>query len=1082
MEIVTSQSSEESLGTSYQTLVLEAYGSIGEPDSMYGAGAGRLADIDSRVRTYMHEQAWDKALGACDLRMQNTSGSSQTRLLQSMKNFGLDHVMRMYLKGLSSANPQAAAEVAELQYESAWQNCVWDLDTSSSIGSDTIQGFHQSLYSCLCALQEEEWELFQFTLDNAKLHVMDDIAHVSLESVRSVYPSLSRLQCIVELENFGSIMNSTDDSMIDIWKERFPLPDNDFEFLEPVLALRTSMLQTLVTLRKRKTHSLEKLARAYKDLAIHLEMQAKTARSHNPQVAEKSLFRLRQLQSDITEIQSRLGGRDLGVSWSWKMEEAKLRWARGEQDTAMYLLKSLTRNLEQTQDQTSEVIDLYPQALGLYGTWLAESKSENPNTIIEKYLEKAACRMDCMEGTNQASKIEAFLSLAWFADTQYQKKVDFMSSSIYENKENLMRKSKVESEKLQQMYESGRDRYARTLNLQAQMDERELQQVAEDKRTFLKTAVEYYIKTLETGDKYDMRVFRLCSLWFDNANEEFVSEIIKGGLMKIQSRKFLPLMYQLAARLGTKSHDNRLFQEILNELIERTAVDHPHHTLFILLALANAEKDDKYLTAGKKNTARLTRNNSKVEAKGFTEARTQTACTVIERIGQKRGELVKHMQLLCEAYIELAYVNVAHLKNERGPFNLPDVTIKRISKLKEVPVPTMEVKVDPLCRYDDLVHVVGFDSKFCLAGGVNLPKIIYCVGSDGLKRRQLVKGRDDLRQDAVMEQVFGMVNQLLIKNSETRKRKLKMRTYKVIPLSQRSGIVEWCEDTVPLGEYLIGRPGTKTGAHSRYYPGDWKSLDCRKKIQAGDNSGRPRHEVYQELMEHFNPVFRHFFLERFPDPAVWFERRLSYTRGVATSSIVGYVVGLGDRHVQNILVDCNTAELVHIDLGVAFEQGKFLPTPETVPFRLTRDLVDGMGLTGVEGVYRRCCEKTMEVMRTSQESLMTVVEVLLYDPLSSWTLSPEKRKALQQKAEEDDVPSASAVGDCLDSTLGTENLAVEDNVNKMAKRMLLRLKQKLDGVEDGVHLSVSGQVNHLIREAMDPKNLCRLFPGWQPWV
>ena len=38
-------------------------------------------------------------------------------------------------------------------------------------------------------------------------HVMDDIAHVSLESVRSVYPSLSRLQCIVELENFGSIIN-----------------------------------------------------------------------------------------------------------------------------------------------------------------------------------------------------------------------------------------------------------------------------------------------------------------------------------------------------------------------------------------------------------------------------------------------------------------------------------------------------------------------------------------------------------------------------------------------------------------------------------------------------------------------------------------------------------------------------------------------------------------------------------------------------------------------------------------------------------------------------------------------------------
>lgn len=95
--------------------------------------------------------------------------------------------------------------------------------------------------------------------------------------------------------------------------------------------------------------------------------------------------------------------------------------------------------------------------------------------------------------------------------------------------------------------------------------------------------------------------------------------------------------------------------------------------------------------------------------------------------------------------------------------------------------------------------------------------------------------------------------------------------------------------------------------------------------------------------------------------------------------LVGYILGLGDRHVQNILIDEQTAELVHIDLGkwdrqenlhfssfecflkhllsfhlgVAFEQGKILPTPETVPFRLTRDIVDGMGITGVEGVFRR---------------------------------------------------------------------------------------------------------------------------------
>lgn len=80
MEIATSQSSDGSLSTSYQTLILEAYGSIGEPDSVYGAGAGRLADIDSRIRTYMHERAWDKALG------RNSIQSWQGQLLLDLGN------------------------------------------------------------------------------------------------------------------------------------------------------------------------------------------------------------------------------------------------------------------------------------------------------------------------------------------------------------------------------------------------------------------------------------------------------------------------------------------------------------------------------------------------------------------------------------------------------------------------------------------------------------------------------------------------------------------------------------------------------------------------------------------------------------------------------------------------------------------------------------------------------------------------------------------------------------------------------------------------------------------------------------
>ena len=51
----------------------------------------------------------------------------------------------------------------------------------------------------------------------------------------------------------------------------------------------------------------------------------------------------------------------------------------------------------------------------------------------------------------------------------------------------------------------------------------------------------------------------------------------------------------------------------------------------------------------------------------------------------------------------------------------------------------------------------------------------------------MLSGRDDLRQDAVMQQVFGLMNTLLTKDPNTKKRRLNVRQYKVVPLSQRSG-------------------------------------------------------------------------------------------------------------------------------------------------------------------------------------------------------------------------------------------------------------------------------------------------------
>lgn len=76
---------------------------------------------------------------------------------------------------------------------------------------------------------------------------------------------------------------------------------------------------------------------------------------------------------------------------------------------------------------------------------------------------------------------------------------------------------------------------------------------------------------------------------------------------------------------------------------------------------------------------------------------------------------------------------------------------------------------------------------------------------------------------------------------------------------------------------------------------------------------------------------------------VWFDRRTNYTRSLAVMSMVGYILGLGDRHPSNLMLDRMSGKIMHIDFGDCFEvamtREKF---PEKIPFRLTRMLINAM--------------------------------------------------------------------------------------------------------------------------------------------
>ena len=96
--------------------------------------------------------------------------------------------------------------------------------------------------------------------------------------------------------------------------------------------------------------------------------------------------------------------------------------------------------------------------------------------------------------------------------------------------------------------------------------------------------------------------------------------------------------------------------------------------------------------------------------------------------------------------------------------------------------------------------IQGFDDKVLLINSLQRPRKITVLGSDGQRYLFLCKPKDDLRKDARMMEVNSIVNKLLLKDPEARRRRLRIRTYSVVPLNEECGFLEWVR-LVLLVEY-----------------------------------------------------------------------------------------------------------------------------------------------------------------------------------------------------------------------------------------------------------------------------------------
>ncbi|MEQ2163965.1 hypothetical protein GOODEAATRI_001658, partial [Goodea atripinnis] len=147
----------------------------------------------------------------------------------------------------------------------------------------------------------------------------------------------------------------------------------------------------------------------------------------------------------------------------------------------------------------------------LCGNWLAETCLESPGVILEKYLERS-------------QRTEAFLSLARFSDAQYQSIDKYMNSSEFENKQALLEKAKEEVDLMRERKVTSNKLFS---TFKLELDETALSNLRTDRKRFLCKAVENYIQCLEQGEEHDTWVFRLASLWLENADVRGINDMMK---------------------------------------------------------------------------------------------------------------------------------------------------------------------------------------------------------------------------------------------------------------------------------------------------------------------------------------------------------------------------------------------------------------------------------------------------------------------------------------------------------------------------------------------------------------------------
>lgn len=411
------------------------------------------------------------------------------------------------------------------------------------------------------------------------------------------------------------------------------------------------------------------------------------------------------------------------------------------------------------------------------------------------------------------------------------------------------------------------------------------------------------------------------------------------------------------------------------------------------------------------------------------------------------------------------------------------------------------------------VKIVRFEHKLKVFSSKQQPVEIKMHGSDGRVYSYIIKYGEDLRQDQRVQQALELMSKQLSSDKNCKQNHLRIQTYQVIPINQHCGLLSVVQNATTIADYLQENaqhlfeenfqdflPNIKEKFRA-FLLCDTFFVSWAKTYEIAVTR-RSRLELAEELatMEDMIPkdIIRRALMNSAMSLETYFILRKNFITSLAAMNIAHWLLGIGDRHLSNILIELKTGRLIGIDFGIAFGAAVNLVVPEIIPFRLTSHFVNVIEPMGIEGMIKKNMKHVLRCLRNYKQMILICLEMFVKEPTMDWQMrakmksignveqdvslassdwNPESRIAIVQRKLEGENPVS-----IIKYELSISQVAVNENLLKRYEALAEGARDSLRKNMKTGELTADEQVICLAEMATDKALLATTYLGWDPWI